>query len=131
MRSLLQGVESSTSKTTSCELRRESPWYGGSEHSAPVQPQWAGIIGNCLVGPVVLPQCLTDEAYMHFLKVTLPPLLEEEHLVVQSVTRLLHNSDPAHFSALPCGCILKSFSVDGLDNMDQLHGPPGRWTLTL
>jgi hypothetical protein len=37
---------------------------------------WAGIIGNVLVGPHVLPQRLTGNSYRHFLENDLPTLLE-------------------------------------------------------
>ncbi|KAJ4443260.1 hypothetical protein ANN_04928 [Periplaneta americana] len=58
---------------------------------------WAGIIGDHHVGPVVLPRCLTGEAYLNFLRVTLPPLLEDVPCAVRMVMWLLHDGAPAHF----------------------------------
>ena len=58
---------------------------------------WAGIIGDRLVGPVILPERLTGEAYLNFLQVTLPPLLEDVPCAVRMVMWLLHDGAPAHF----------------------------------
>ncbi|KAJ8888955.1 hypothetical protein PR048_008449 [Dryococelus australis] len=57
----------------------------------------AGIIGDRLVGPVLLPQRLTGEACLHFPRLTLPPLLEEVPLVVRRVVWLLQDGAPAQF----------------------------------
>ena len=43
---------------------------------------WAGIVGNCLLGSVLLLQCLNGETYLAFLQNTLPPLLENVPLAV-------------------------------------------------
>ena len=43
---------------------------------------WAGNIGDHLLGPVLLPQCLSGETYLAFLQNTLPPLLENVPLAI-------------------------------------------------
>ena len=42
----------------------------------------AGITGDCLLGPALLPQCLNGETYLAFLQNTLPPLLENVSLAI-------------------------------------------------
>ena len=44
---------------------------------------WAGIIGDRLLGPVLLPQRLKAETYLVFLQNTLPPLLENVSLTIR------------------------------------------------
>ena len=43
---------------------------------------WAGIIGDQLLGPVLLPQCLNGEKYLAFLQNMLPSLLENVPLAI-------------------------------------------------
>ena len=43
---------------------------------------WAGIIGNCLLEPVLLPQYLNGETYLAFLQKMLLPLLENVPLAI-------------------------------------------------
>jgi hypothetical protein len=43
---------------------------------------WAGIIGNCVVGPYLLLDCLSGPAYCVFLQEVLPVLLEDVPLAV-------------------------------------------------
>lgn len=38
---------------------------------------WAGIIGNSIIGPFILPDIVTESEYLNFLQNDLPPLLEE------------------------------------------------------
>lgn len=59
---------------------------------------WAGIIGDRILGPVFLPRRLTGRNYRRFLRVTLPPLLEEVPLTMRRVMWLLHDGAPAHFA---------------------------------
>jgi hypothetical protein len=44
---------------------------------------WVSIIGNCVVGPNLLPNCLNGPPYCVFLQEVLPVLLEDVPLVVQ------------------------------------------------
>ncbi|KAJ8888692.1 hypothetical protein PR048_008184 [Dryococelus australis] len=71
---------------------------------------WVGIIGDRLVGPVVLPQRLTGEAYLHYLPMTLlPPAGGGAFGVTETIygprlgtgailiCSVLHDGAPAHF----------------------------------
>lgn len=61
---------------------------------------WAGIIGNRLLGPYVMPQRLNGPAYLHFLQNTLPVLLEDLPYGLRLETFFMHDGAPAHFSVL-------------------------------
>ena len=56
-----------------------------------------GFIGNCLLGPVLLPQCLNGEMYLAFLQNMLPPLLENVSLAIRQTMWLQHDGAPTHF----------------------------------
>lgn len=58
---------------------------------------WAGVIGTYVLGPVFLPR-LTGESYLHFLRETLPTLLEDIPLVNLQEVFYQHDGAPAHFS---------------------------------
>ena len=58
---------------------------------------WAEIIGDRLLGPVVLPQRLNRETYLAFLQNILPPLMENVPLTIQQTMWLQHDGAPAHF----------------------------------
>ncbi|KAJ4438768.1 hypothetical protein ANN_14719 [Periplaneta americana] len=59
---------------------------------------WAGIIGDRLVGPHVLVNRLTGQAYTNFLENTIPHLLEDTSLINRQHIHFLHDGAPAHFS---------------------------------
>jgi hypothetical protein len=59
---------------------------------------WAGLIGNVLVGPHVLPRRLTGPRYRNFLENDLAQLLEEVPLTIRQRMWFLHDGAPAHFS---------------------------------
>ncbi|KAJ4436157.1 hypothetical protein ANN_18787 [Periplaneta americana] len=56
---------------------------------------WAGIIGDRLVGPHVLVNRLTGQAYTSFLENTIPHVLEDTPLINR---QHIHDGAPAHFS---------------------------------
>ena len=58
---------------------------------------WVGIIGDRLLGPVVLPQRLNEGTYLAFLQNMLPPLLENVPLTIRQTMWLQHNGAPVHF----------------------------------
>ena len=58
---------------------------------------WAGIIGDQLLGPVLLPQCLNGEKYLAFLQNMLPSLLENVPLAIWQTMWLQHYGVPANF----------------------------------
>ncbi|KAJ4442849.1 hypothetical protein ANN_04442 [Periplaneta americana] len=59
---------------------------------------WAGIIGDRLVGPHVLVNRLTGQAYTNFLENTIPHVLEDNPLINRQHIHFLHDGAPAHFS---------------------------------
>ncbi|KAJ4446527.1 hypothetical protein ANN_13223 [Periplaneta americana] len=61
---------------------------------------WAGIIGDRLVGPHVLVNRLTGQAYTIFLENTIPHVLEDTPLINRQHIHFLHDGAPAHFSRM-------------------------------
>ncbi|KAJ4428626.1 hypothetical protein ANN_24671 [Periplaneta americana] len=61
---------------------------------------WAGIIGDLLVGPHVLVNRLTGQAYTNFLENTIPRVLEDTPLINRQHIHFLHDGAPAHFSRM-------------------------------
>ncbi|KAJ4437962.1 hypothetical protein ANN_13901 [Periplaneta americana] len=59
---------------------------------------WAGIIGDRLVGPHVLVNRLTGQAYTNFLQNTIPHVLEDTPPINRQHIHFLHDGAPAHFS---------------------------------
>jgi hypothetical protein len=57
---------------------------------------WAGIGGDCVVGPHVLPQRITCNIYRYFLLNGLPRPLENVPSAVRA--RFMHDGAPAHCS---------------------------------
>jgi hypothetical protein len=58
---------------------------------------WAGIIGNKLIGPVIFPNRLNSENYLHFLNNELRELLEDIDLETRRTMWYQHDGCPAHF----------------------------------
>lgn len=59
---------------------------------------WAGIVGDNLIGPYVLPARLNGETYLNFLRANLPELLEDVDLQTRRNMWLMHDGAPAHFT---------------------------------
>lgn len=58
---------------------------------------WAGIVGDHLIGPFVLPPRLNGNNYLRFLRNTLPGLLEDVPLNIRCQMIFQHDGAPAHF----------------------------------
>ena len=58
---------------------------------------WMGILGDRLLGPVVLANRLTGPVYLNFLENKLPELLEDVPLNERSEIWFMHDGAPAHF----------------------------------
>lgn len=58
---------------------------------------WAGILGNCLLGPYILPARLNADNYLIFLQEVLPELLEDVPLANFNNHFFQHDGCPAHF----------------------------------
>ncbi|GFW00351.1 uncharacterized protein TNCV_4355481 [Trichonephila clavipes] len=61
---------------------------------------WAGILGDHLIGPYILPDRLTGPRYLIFLEQVLPELLDSAHVTAATRTSMWFQQDgaPAHFS---------------------------------
>lgn len=61
---------------------------------------WAGILGDCLIGPYLLPERLTGGNYLIFLDQVLPQLLADAHVPVGSRRQMWfqHDGAPAHYT---------------------------------
>jgi hypothetical protein len=59
---------------------------------------WLGVLGDNFIGPFFLPNRLTGEAYLHFLRTTLPTLLEDISLENRLDVWFMHDGAPPHFS---------------------------------
>ena len=60
-----------------------------------------GIVGDCLVGPYVLPACITGAVFRDFIQNTLPDLLHEDvPLQIRQNMWFMHDGAPAHFSLI-------------------------------
>lgn len=59
---------------------------------------WVGIVGDCLIGPIFLPERLTGDVYRNFLEQTLPLFLEDVPLAIRHAMWFMHDGAPAHFS---------------------------------
>lgn len=60
---------------------------------------WAGILGNRMIGPYLLPQRLTGQSYLIFLRAVLPAFLEDIPLAALRGLWYQHDGAPAHFSS--------------------------------
>lgn len=69
----------------------------GYQHRFSVN-MWAGIVGERLIGPIMLPPRLTGTVYLNFLRYTLPELLDELPLDIRRNLWFQHDGAPAHFS---------------------------------
>ena len=58
---------------------------------------WAGILGDHLIGPFMLPQRLTGNVYTRFLQEDLPTLLDDVPLRIRRQMWFMHDGAPAHF----------------------------------
>jgi hypothetical protein len=58
---------------------------------------WAGIVGDTVVGPYLLPNKLTAQQYREFIETVLPGLLEDEPLTVRNRLWFQHNGAPGHY----------------------------------
>jgi hypothetical protein len=59
---------------------------------------WAGIVGECLLGPYVLPDKLNGQNYTDFLRTALPDYLEVMPLAFRRQLYFMDDGAPAHFS---------------------------------
>lgn len=58
---------------------------------------WAGIVGDTLIGPFILPRILNGDTYLNFLQNELPALMEDVPLHVRQQMWFMHDGAPPHF----------------------------------
>lgn len=68
------------------------------QHQFPAINVWAGIIGNSLIGPFVLPARLNGPLYLEFLQNNLQELLENVPIETRQNMWFMHDGAPPHFS---------------------------------
>ncbi|GFW96021.1 transposase-like protein [Trichonephila clavipes] len=59
---------------------------------------WAGIVGDYLLGPYILPERLNGSMYLTFLQEVLPEMLNDVPMPIRQRIRFQHDGAPAHFS---------------------------------
>ena len=59
---------------------------------------WGEILGNYLLGPVIIPDHLNEATYLEILQNMLPLLMEEIPLAIRREMWFQHDGSPAHFS---------------------------------
>ncbi|KAJ8953752.1 hypothetical protein NQ318_015408 [Aromia moschata] len=59
---------------------------------------WAGIIGNFLIGPFILPERLNGQLYLEFLQNDFPNFIEDLPLETRRNMYFIHDGAPAHYS---------------------------------
>lgn len=74
---------------------------------------WAGILGDHLLGPYLLPERLNGAKYLVFLQHVLPDLLQGIPATVRQNMLFMHDGAPAHFS------------IAVRNHLDATY--PGRW----
>lgn len=61
---------------------------------------WCGIIGNRLIGPIIIEDHLNAERYLHLLQEQLPELLEDLPLNIRTQMWFQQDGAPPHFSRI-------------------------------
>ncbi|GFW18760.1 uncharacterized protein TNCV_1370141 [Trichonephila clavipes] len=91
---------------------------------------WAGILGDHLIGPYILPDRLTGPRYLIFLEQVLPELLDSAHVTAATRTSMWFQQDGApHISVFLFGITWMQHVVnDGLAVEVQCIGLPDRQT---
>ncbi|KAJ4436304.1 hypothetical protein ANN_18935 [Periplaneta americana] len=85
---------------------------------------WAGIIGDRLVGPHVLVNRLTGQAYTNFLENTIPHILEDTPLINRQHIHFLHDGAPAHFSRTARRYLDRKFPDRWIGRSGPIAWPP-------
>lgn len=71
---------------------------------------WAGILGDHLIGPYVLPNHLNGNSYLVFLRDVLPGLLEDVPLQLRREAWFQHDGCPAHFARTVRGYLDQTYN---------------------
>jgi hypothetical protein len=93
----------------------------GKQHRFSVNV-WAGVLGDNLIGPYILPNRLNSPTYLVFLRDILPELLDGIPLADRINMWLQHDGAPAHF-----GDIVRDFLNDTYHQQWIGRGGPVSW----
>lgn len=85
---------------------------------------WAGLVGDCLVGPYLLPSRMTTANYRIFLKHVLPGLLDDVPLSVRRNMWFQHDGAPAHFGLAVRRDLNRSFPQRWIGRGGPVPWPP-------
>lgn len=83
---------------------------------------WAGIIGDVLIGPFILPDRLNARHYLSFLQNELPELLEDVPIHTRLEMFFQHDGAPAHF-----GLLVRNWLNENFPNRWIGRGGPVNW----
>lgn len=84
---------------------------------------WAGIVGDHLIGPYLLPPRLTGAVYQQFLQNVLPDLLDDVPLIIRRNMWFQHDGAPAHFSMLARQYLTEHFPNRWIGRGGPVHWP--------
>nr|CAH7764637.1 unnamed protein product [Callosobruchus chinensis] len=70
---------------------------------------WAGIVGDCLIGPYMLPNKLNGTMYTRFLEEVLDGTLEDVPLNIRANIWFQHDGASVHFSRSARNCLTRRF----------------------
>lgn len=87
-------------------IRNSHLWDNENPHGIALQKNqnqfavniWAGIVGDKLIGPYLLPPRLNGHIYLQFLKHVLPELLQDVPFHIKRAMWIQHDGAPAHYT---------------------------------
>lgn len=91
---------------------------------------WAGILGNSLIGPKILPQRLNSPNYLHFLIETAPEILDDAPVIRRN--RLFYQQDgaPAHYGHIVTDWLNENYPRRWIGRNGPIAWPPRSPDLT-
>ena len=99
--------EANFNRNGSVNTRNSHVWAEENPHalleiipSANFDEYLAGILGDKIIGPVVLPRRLGGQGYLEFLQTQLPALLEDVPLIVRRDMWYMQDGAPAHWAVI-------------------------------
>lgn len=91
---------------------------------------WAGVLGNNLIGPYILPNRLNSPTYLVFLRNILPELLENVPLADLQNMWLQHDGAPAHFGQIVRDFLNQNYNQQWIGRGGPVSWPPRSPDLT-
>ena len=85
---------------------------------------WASLIGNCLIGPYLLPSRMAIEKHWIFLEQVLPGLLDEVPMKIKRNMWFQHDGAPVHIGQSVRRYLNRSFRHRGIERDGPVPWPP-------